>query len=92
MNNAKTNDGTMCKCKCSCDKNNNMHYKRFHKLILSGENCPIFDGPHPETDPPSYRYFMITDSGYAFVKCTNKNCARKISPENGIIISDHDFA
>ena len=59
---------------------------RYHRLIFSDEYCPIFKGIH---DPESkcYRYFVVTDRGYAFMRCTNKNCIDQMSPENGIKIS-----
>jgi hypothetical protein len=74
-----------------CGHEKKYHFRRFHKLTLSDKICPIFGEIHSEDEVHSYRYFLITDAGYAYMMCTHKNCANKMFPEDGIKIPDQEL-
>jgi hypothetical protein len=55
--------------------------KKYCKIKLADAHCPIYNGVHSEKN--NYRYFIIADCGYAFMKCTHQKCKTKASPESG---------
>jgi hypothetical protein len=67
-----------------CLLNNIDSTDQSYNLILADDHCPIHDNEHHENE--CHRFFEINEKGTACMKCTNKKCFGKISPENGIVV------